>query len=359
VSTSETTPIVGILSRGDPESPVPTRENSRLHRIFEELAALGVTAEPVIFAEEELEKIGRRLLSLDGVLVWVDPIVAGRDRAVLDAMLRDVAEQGVFVSAHPDVILKMGTKDVLVRTRDMEWGTETHVYKTTEELGQRLPALLRPGPRVLKQLRGNGGNGVWKVRLISEGSPSIDSKVEVLHALRGSRLEQVTLGNFVQRCEPYFAGTGYLIDQPYQTRLGEGMIRCYMVHKRVVGFGHQFVTALLEPPPGSIESPIPPSRLYYGPDRPEFQALKALLESRWIGEMQRRLDIDTHSLPVIWDADFLLGPKTAAGADTYVLCEINVSSVFPIPDEAPAPLAEAANSRALWARAQRLRPPAS
>ena len=46
-------------------------------------------------------------------MVWVDPIVNGRDRTVLDGLLRDVADRGVFVSAHPDVILKMGTKDVL------------------------------------------------------------------------------------------------------------------------------------------------------------------------------------------------------------------------------------------------------
>ena len=37
-------------------------------------------------------------------------------------------------------------------------------------------------------------------------------------------------------------------------------------------------------------------------------------------------------------ADFLLGERTPRGADTYVLCEINVSSVFPIPDESVAPL---------------------
>jgi hypothetical protein len=44
-------------------------------------------------------------------------------------------------------------------------------------------------------------------------------------------------------------------------------------------------------------------------------------------------------LPVIWDADFLYGPKDAIGADTYVLCEINVSSVYPFPDDALPSLA--------------------
>jgi hypothetical protein len=33
------------------------------------------------------------------------------------------------------------------------------------------------------------------------------------------------------------------------------------------------------------------------------------------------------------------GPKTPAGEDSCVLCEINVSAVPPIPDEAPAEIA--------------------
>jgi hypothetical protein len=36
-----------------------------------------------------------------------------------------------------------------------------------------------------------------------------------------------------------------------------------------------------------------------------------------------------------------------------MLCEINVSSVFPIPDEVPPPLAEAAVAGVLAAKAQR------
>jgi hypothetical protein len=47
-------------------------------------------------------------------------------------------------------------------------------------------------------------------------------------------------------------------------------------------------------------------------------------------------------MPVIWDADFLYGPRTATGDDSYVLCEINVSAVWPYPETANRQLAEAA-----------------
>jgi hypothetical protein len=57
------------------------------------------------------------------------------------------------------------------------------------------------------------------------------------------------------------------------------------------------------------------------------------------------LDIDEASLPVIWDADFLYGPRGPTEADTYVLCEINASSCFAIPDEAPVAIARTVKER--------------
>ena len=79
-------------------------------------------------------------------------------------MLRDVASQGVWVSAHPDVTLKMGVKEVLHRTKQLGWGADTHLYRTARSFREEFPSWLQSnGPRVLKQNRGNGGQGVWKV----------------------------------------------------------------------------------------------------------------------------------------------------------------------------------------------------
>jgi hypothetical protein len=61
--------------------------------------------------------------------------------------------------------------------------------------------------------------------------------------------------------------------------------------------------------------------------------------------MGQLLGIARDALPIIWDADFLYGPRTSDGADTYVLCEINVSSVMPIPEQAPAAIARLARER--------------
>jgi hypothetical protein len=70
--------------------------------------------------------------------------------------------------------------------------------------------------------------------------------------------------------------------------------------------------------------------------------------------MMHLLDIDTASLPVIWDADFLYGLKTESGEDTYVLCEINASAVFPFPEQATAKIAQAAATGMLSVKKSRV-----
>jgi hypothetical protein len=124
-----------------------------------------------------------------------------------------------------------------------------------------------------------------------------------------------------------------MIDQAFQSRLPEGMIRCYMAQNEVAGFGHQLIKALVAPPPGG-EPEAPGPRIMHPPDAPAFQRLRRKMEDDWVPSMQKLLDIPTSSLPALWDADFLYGPKSADGSDTYVLCEINVSSVAPYPDSA-------------------------
>jgi hypothetical protein len=324
---------------GDAEARrAATPRNNRFYRIFEELAAIGINADPAVYDEEFEDEVRAQLLAADGVLVWVDPLHNGKTRAALDGLLRDVAAGGPWVSAHPDTILKMGTKEILYRTRHLGWGVETQLYPTAAAFAAEFPARLETsGPRVLKQNRGNGGQGVWKV----ERPPGGDGRLRALEARRGSVPKDISLAAFIESCESYFDWGGCMIDQPFQPRLPEGMIRCYMGADKVAGFGHQLIKALIPPPPEGPDSPAaqPGPRIMHGPDAEPFHALRAKMENEWTPRMMEILDIDAASLPIIWDADFLYGPRTASGEDTYVLCEINVSSVFAIPDQAPAAIA--------------------
>ena len=128
-------------------------------------------------------------------------------------MLRRTAELGIFVSAHPDVIMKLGTKEVLYRTRDMPWGSDRHLYQTLDELKANLMKRLALGQvRILKQSRGNGGNGVWKVA--EDGTN--DALVRIHHARRGSLAEIVPFSSLLSIMKEYFdAGTRIVIDQIY------------------------------------------------------------------------------------------------------------------------------------------------
>lgn len=336
---------VAILSRGDAAARRDsTAQNSRFVGVFEALATAGVDARPAIYDESFADELRDQLLAVDGVLVWVDPIHQGRTRAELDLLLREVAKRGPWVSAHPDIILKMGVKEVLYRTRHLGWGADTHLYDSASAFRAEFPLRLKAGgARVLKQNRGNGGLGVWKVEALA----NTDAMVRVLHAQRGSVPEDIPLDSFVDRCESYFGWGGCIIDQAFQPRLPEGMIRCYMSGSKVAGFGMQFIKALIPPPPEGPNSPEaqPGPRIMHGPDALPFQALRRLMEDNWTLQMMETLAIDEASLPIIWDADFLYGPCDRAGTDTYVLCEINASSCFAIPDEAPAAIARAVVQR--------------
>ena len=339
---SERTHRVAVVFAGDPSTRAILKlEETRLGTIAKALRDVGLDVEAAIYADEVADEVREQLLGVDGVLVWVDPVREDGNRAKLDRILRDVASHGVFVSSHPDVILKMGTKEVLYRTRSMSWGTDTRLYMTLEQFQRELPQCLAEGtPRVLKQHRGNDGIGVWKVEAVDPRAPM--ARVRVCHAVRGSQESEESLDEFVARCAQYFEGDGRIIDQAYQPRLTDGIVRCYQVRDRLAGFGEQLINALYPAAPGAApaDAPQPGPRLYYPPTRPDFQKLKNRLEREWLPEMCRVLSIDPAELPVIWDADFMYGPKDAAGDDTYVLCEINISSVYPFPDEALMPFAE-------------------
>jgi hypothetical protein len=234
----------------------------------------------------------------------------------------------------------MGVKTVLYRTRELGWGTDTGLYETHEGFAAEFPGRLAAGPRVLKQNRGNGGIGVWKVERLDGTS------VRAQEARGGAEVRTLALDAFVAERATDFEDNGSLVDQAFQARHLDGMVRCYMSGDRVAGFGHQLVRALAAP----VEGPAGP-RLYSGPADPRFQRLRALMEREWTPGLSRLLDIDPDALPVIWDADFLLGPRTPEGDDSYVLCEINVSSVFPIPDEALDALAQTTLRRLAAAKA--------
>jgi len=72
---------------------------------------------------------------------------------------------------------------------------------------------------------------VWKVSLLANGYVKLQQATD-----RDGRFTQSTLAEFVASCEPYFAGGARIVDQAFQPRIVEGMVRCYMSAGELVGF---------------------------------------------------------------------------------------------------------------------------
>jgi hypothetical protein len=337
------TPALALLYPGDRAMRDRADPNeSRFAALFTACEAAGLRAEPAVYHDDFADEVAAQLRRVDAVQVWCNPIESGRRRDRLDALLREVADAGVLVSAHPDTILRMGTKDVLVATRELPFGSDVHRVDSQDELRVDLRQRLRAGARVLKQHRGHSGVGVWRV----EVADASGERVRLRHAQRGSPEEVVEYDAMVQTMAPYFepdAG-GHMIDQAWQPRLVDGMVRAYLVGDRVGGFGHQAVNALY-PSVGGAPAPAAGPRLYCGEDDARFQDLKARLESGWIDQLRACVGVASDRLPLLWDMDFMHGAPAADGTSRHVLCEINVSSVSPFPPSCIAPLVDAVRQR--------------
>jgi hypothetical protein len=315
---------------------------SRFAALFEAFAEAGVRAEPAVWHDDFADEVAAQLRRVDAVLVWCNPIEGGRPRDRLDSMLREVARGGVFVSTHPDTILRLGTKDVLFETRDLPFGSDVQRIDSLDQLAAELPRRLNVGSRVVKQYRGQSGVGVWRV----EWEDPRRRTVRLRHAQRGSEEEVVDWSTLLAWLAPYFepAQGGHLIDQAWQPRLAEGMVRAYLIGDEVGGFGHQAVNALCPGRPGEPPPPAGP-RLYHDADDERFQDLRQRLESGWVDALCKCVGVRRERLPLLWDCDFMLGERASGEPERYVLCEINVSSVAPFPPSAIAPLVAAVQAR--------------
>ena len=144
-----------------------------------------------------------------------------------------------------------------------------------------LPARLVAGPRVIKRNRGNGGQGVWKVEMLA--GPRSRPMVRVLDATKDAS-EELALEEFLDRCEEYFED-GCVIDQLFQARLKEGVVRCYMAGDLCAGFGHQKVKALVDAPAARAEAG---PRVYTSNADSRFQRLRRLMEGEWTPQLASR-----------------------------------------------------------------------
>ncbi|MFL5789811.1 MAG: Cj0069 family protein [Flavisolibacter sp.] len=292
----------------------------------------GFSVQSVLYNDEEKEQLYSTLSAFDAILVWVNPIEQGKDRTHLNNLLSRLSHQGCLVSAHPNAILKMGTKEVLFRTKQMDWGGNIQLYTSYNEFEKNFPKSLEQRKvKVLKQYRGNGGNGVFKI-----SHNTTNNEVTITPAQRGAGPTSFSWNDFFNFFKSYFENNGMLIEQEWNANHQNGMVRCYLCGNKVAGFGYQEINALYEinTPEGTRMLP-PGSRYYFSENCGLFADLKQIMETFWVPKLQDIQSIPTDLLPIIWDADFFINQVNNPPAiGKYSLCEINVSSVSPFPPSA-------------------------
>ena len=286
----------------------------------------GFKVKSILYNDNFADDLITALLKFDAILVWVNPIEQGNDRKKLDSLLAEISGKGCFVSTHPEVILKMGTKDVLYKTKDMSWGGDIKMYKDYDDFKMRFPESLQISKtRVLKQHRGNGGNGVFKISLTTSGD-----HISVTHAKDNHEERILSWKDFYNEFKAFFLNNGLLIDQEWNDHSVNGMVRCYLSGTTVAGFGYQEINALYEL---NSKTHLPPGKRYYFTENCGlFDDLKQVIENEWVPQLQQNLSIADNEMPVIWDADFFINKVNSEKVNgKYSLCEINVSCVSPFP----------------------------
>lgn len=330
---------VAIIIYGDSNSGRNALTEEKYKDLAIAFSSDGFNVASFLYNDESIEQLSAELLKYAAVLVWVNPIEQGHDRRKLDTLLFKIADKGCFVSTHPEIILKMGTKDVLYKTKDMDWGGDIKMYSSYQEFINSFPGSLQKSKtRVLKQYRGNGGKGVYKVEFIST------HEIKLTHAIVGNEERVLSFNDFCDEFRTFFLNEGLLIDQKWNKNIINGMVRCYLSGSKVAGFGYQEINALYV---SNEKNYIPPSKRYYFTENCGlFADLKEIIENKWVPELQENLSINRNKMPVIWDADFFINKVNSNSAiGKYSLCEINVSCVSPFPPSAIKHIVQETRSR--------------
>jgi len=327
---------IALMIFGEPGSEKNALTEEKYKKLAVQFKEREFDVHSVLYHDSICDTLAKQLTKYKAILVWVNPVEQGHDRKILDAMLSELATQGCFVSAHPETILKLGTKEILYRVKETEFGGDIKLYRSFEDFKHNFFSSNElTGIRILKPYRGNGGNGVFKI----DTTDYHNNRISVTHAKGGDQENVLTIEGFLAAFEPYFAANDLVIDQPWNPNIINGMVRCYLTGAKVSGFGYQEINAL-------YPKKSPGQRFYFSEDCGLFKDLKSVMETRWVPQLQEITGIENKKLPVIWDADFFINVvNTEETSKKYSLCEINTSSVSPFPESSILYIVEEVKSR--------------
>ena len=286
----------------------------------------GWFCEPVYYSDAEREEVYAKLSAADGFIARVNPgHYEGVTQSMLDDMLRQLSSEGKAAMSHPDAMIKMGAKDALVKIRELSCGLpDTYAYYDVPSFKEQFPKSIATGTtRVLKQIRGSQGEGIWvcSIKPGQEGEVTGSTVLELQEAFDNHK-EERTIDDFMTFCEKYIVGeNGQLVDQRFLPRIVEGELRVNMIYDTPTEIIHK------KPAEGGISATLASGAKYvtYKPDDLRFEDLMTDFKND-LPVIMPALGMENDPLPLIWTADFILGDKVD-GKDTFHVGEFNCSCV--------------------------------
>lgn len=289
----------------------------------------------------------KRFLAMNaqGVIVRNNPgTLSALSQKNFDDMLRELADAGLMIMTHPDVMSTLGAKDSLVKIKHLKCGLQdTYVYYDPEEFMKGFRKTIAFQPRVIKQNRGSQGEGIWIVKLkdgnycdkYGETMVSLDTELVLMEAW-DNHIEHHTVGEFIEFCihgrsehsgewtstgvGRYFDGGiaagSMMVDQRFLPRITEGEVRCLFVGSELVEIVHK------KPREGGLSATLASGAIYtkYSPDDKKFAKLVEHLKED-IPRIMDAFDMADRPLPLLWTADYIYGDTD----DELYVGEINCS----------------------------------
>ena len=204
--------------------------------ILDALAEKNFTGEILFFnAKEEKQLLKYALKHAGIVLSRINPGNL-EDTDTYYQFLKKIANSGILVQTHPDVMSVLSFKDLFYKLRDTPYvSKDTDFYNTPNLMRERFHLSLTSGPRVLKKNYTSTGVGVWKVERLENGfiecKEAATYKTMVFQDIDGL-CKYLEPAFFEQLSEKpcYFKDRQGLLDVPFYPLISEGEVRVFFIY---------------------------------------------------------------------------------------------------------------------------------
>lgn len=293
--------------------------------ILEWIKKQGFDWEVIFYDENKKDEIYDYVSKKAGVVIpRVNP---GNLKSVDDffVFLNKLSKNGILVNTHPDVMINLNFKDILVKLSNTNLCyDDSYFYHTFEEFKKQFKKNLEKYKfRVLKKNYGSTGEGVWIVELLEDG------RLKAIEAVNNEKKKFDSIEEFENflkdyfeddKDEVYFKWKSGFVDVRFLPRITEWEIRVVIiweepklvVHKKPAEW--EFSATLF-------------SWAKYNSDSVDNPKWKEVVEITKNAMNDIKEYIWNREYPLIWTLDYILD-YDENWKDKYVLSEINCSCVW-------------------------------